>query len=55
MNGRFFIHAMTLWSDHEMISPIALEARYHPYTGSGANINVPWAKARINYARVRLS
>lgn len=52
MNGLFFIHAITLCKDQDIINPIADAARYHPYTGSGANMNVPWAKARINYQEV---
>jgi hypothetical protein len=41
MNGLFFIHAITLCRDQDIINPIAVEAKYHPYTGSGANIKVP--------------
>lgn len=49
MNGLFFIHAITLCKDQDIINPIADAAKYHPYTGSGANMNVPWARAKINY------
>lgn len=54
MNGAFFIHAITLCKDQDTINPIAVAARYQPYTGSGANMNVPWARARINYQEVAM-